>query len=358
MKRLYKYILYLSLVLTVGYTARAEEKPVEVTSQEQIDVKEIIFSHIGDSYQWHITTWGDIHVTIPLPVIVRGENGQWHLFSSSHLYHGEGSYQGFSIAQEGKHAGKIVEYTADGEAIRPIDLSLTKNALALLINSTILICIVLSVARWYRKRPKSVPKGFVGAVEMFVMEINDDLIKPCIGKGYERYAPYLLTAFFFILVNNLMGLIPFFPGGASTTGNIAITIVLGVCTFLAVNIWGTKEYWKEVFWPDVPTWMKVPIPLMPAVELFGVFTKPFALIIRLFANMMAGHAIILSLTCMIFITVAMGPVINTSMTIVSVLMSIFMNCLELLVAYIQAYVFTMLSAVFIGLSRVEPHKQH
>jgi F-type H+-transporting ATPase subunit a len=152
-----------------------------------------------------------------------------------------------------------------------------------------------------------------------------------------------------------MGLIPFFPGGASTTGNIAVTLVLSLCTFLAVNLFGNKEYWKEVFWPDVPLWMKAPVPLMPLIELFGVFSKPFALTIRLFANIMAGHAIILGLTSMIFLTVSMGPVINTSMTALSVIMTIFMSLLELLVAYIQAYVFTMLSAVFIGLAHPEAH---
>ena len=147
--------------------------------------------------------------------------------------------------------------------------------------------------------------------------------------------------FFFIFVNNLMGLIPFFPGGANVSGNIAVTLVLALCTFLAVNLFGTREYWKEIFWPEVPAWLKVPVPMMPAIELVGIFTKPFALMIRLFANMMAGHAVILSLTCVIFVTVSMGAAVNASMTFVSVLFSIFMNLLELLVAFLQAYVFTI-----------------
>ena len=173
------------------------------------------------------------------------------------------------------------------------------------------------------------------------------------GEDYRRYAPYLLTAFFFVLVNNLMGILPIFPGGANVTGNIAITLVLALCTFLFTNICGTKAYWKDIFWPKVPLWLKVPVPLMPMIELFGIFTKPFALMIRLFANIMAGHAAILSLVAIIFITVKAGPVINGSMTVISVLFGIFMDMLELLVAFIQAYVFTMLSAVFIGLSRVK-----
>ena len=149
-----------------------------------------------------------------------------------------------------------------------------------------------------------------------------------------------------------MGLIPFFPGGANVTGNIAITMVLAICTFLAVNIFGTKHYWKDIFWPDVPWWLKVPIPMMPFIEFFGVFTKPFALMIRLFANIMAGHTIILALTCLIFITATMGVAVNFGMTIVSVLFCAFMNCLELLVACLQAYIFTLLSANYIGLAKV------
>ena len=150
-----------------------------------------------------------------------------------------------------------------------------------------------------------------------------------------------------------MGLIPIFPGGANVTGNIAITLVLALFTFVIVNIFGTKHYWKDIFWPDVPWWLKVPIPMMPFIEFFGVFTKPFALMIRLFANIMAGHTIILALTCLIFITVSMGLLVNFGMTIVSVLFCAFMNCLELLVACLQAYIFTLLSANYIGLAKVK-----
>ena len=188
-------------------------------------------------------------------------------------------------------------------------------------------------------------------MEMFIMMVNDDIIKSCVGPNYRKFAPYLLTAFFFIFINNMMGLIPFFPGGANVTGNIAITMVLAVCTFLAVNIFGSKHYWKDIFWPDVPWWLKVPIPMMPFIEFFGIFTKPFALMIRLFANMLAGHMAMLVLTCLIFISASMGPALNGTLTVASVLFNIFMNALELLVAFIQAYVFTMLSAVFIGLAQ-------
>lgn len=317
---------------------------------QDVDVKKIVFDHLGDSYGWHITTVGDHHVSLPLPVIVLDNDGRWHLFSSSHLGHGEGSYEGFTIAGEGEHAGKLVDM--DGR--RPkLDVSLTKNALALLINSAVLLLLVLPLARWYGRGRMASPGGLRGAMEMLVEYIHEEIIIPCVGAEYRRYAPFLLTVFFFILVNNAMGLIPVFPGGANVTGNIAVTLVLAVCTFLVVNLSGTKEYWKEIFWPEVPAWLKVPAPIMPAIELFGVFTKPFALMVRLFANIFAGHAVILALVCVVFITVRMGTTVNSSMTIVSVIFSVFMLCLEMLVAFIQAYVFTLLSAVFIGMARVK-----
>lgn len=340
-------------------------KDEQLTSAEQeentVDVKDIVMGHIGDSYEWHITTWGNLHLTVPLPVIIYSEATGWHVFSSSRLAENNGSYEGLSIAPKGsRYEGKLVEYDSQGNEVRPWDFSITKVACALLINSMLLIIIVLSVARWYRKHPQgsSAPGGFIGFMEMFIMMVNDDVIKSCIGPKYRRFSPYLLTAFFFIFINNLMGLIPFFPGGANVTGNIAVTMVLAFCTFLAVNLFGTKTYWKDIFWPDVPWWLKVPIPMMPLIEFFGVFTKPFALMIRLFANMLAGHMAMLVLTCLVFISVSMGAALNTTLTFASVLFNIFMNALELLVAFIQAYVFTMLSAVFIGLAQEDhPHEE-
>ena len=339
-----RYIVCFLLLATIGFS------PCRIYGQE-IDAKKIIFSHIGDSYGWHITTWGERKIGVPLPIIIIDHSNKLNLFLSSRIEEGS-VYKNFKIADSGKFAGKIVEVGKSGEITRPIDISLTKSAFAILLNSIILISIILFVARWYRRKPLTPPTGFVGAMEIFIMDINDNVIKPSIGENYHKFAPYLLTAFFFIFINNVMGLIPLFPAGANTTGNIAVTMVLALCTFFVVNISGTKQYWKETVWPEVPLWMKVPLPLMPLIEIFSVFSKPFALMTRLFANIMAGHAIILSLTVLIFITVAMGPAVNTGMTVISVILSIFMNCLELLVAYIQAYVFTMLSAIFIGLSQV------
>ena len=183
------------------------------------------------------------------------------------------------------------------------------------------------------------------------MMVNDDIIKSCVGPKYRKFAPYLLTAFFFIFINNIMGLIPIFPGGANVTGNIAITMVLALFTFVAVNLVGTKPYWKDIFWPEVPTWLKCPVPMMPVIEIFGVFTKPIALMIRLFANMLGGHLITLVLISLIFIFAAMGPVIMGTSTVIAVVFAVFMGFIDLLICFIQAYVFMLLSAIFISLAR-------
>ncbi len=189
-------------------------------------------------------------------------------------------------------------------------------------------------------------------MEMFITALVNDIIKPSIGDNYRKFTPFLLTLFFFILLNNIMGLIPIFPGGANVTGNISITFVLAFCSFVAINVFGSREYWKEIIWPDVPIWMKAPpFPILPIIEFFGIFIKPFALMIRLFANIFAGHTIILVLSSLIFITATLGFAINAGMTIVSILFSVFMLFLELLVAFIQAYIFTMLSSMFIGFAQ-------
>ncbi|MDR1226161.1 MAG: F0F1 ATP synthase subunit A [Prevotellaceae bacterium] len=345
--KLKKISLALLACLLFSFGAKAQEP----------DVKKVVFDHLSDSYTWHITAIGETDVAVYLPVIVRSAGGEWSVFSSSKFHHGTAAYNGFHIAQEGKYKGKIVEKNAAGEEIRPWDFSLTKNALSLLINCTILLLVILPLARWYKGGTMKPVKGFRGAVEMLILSIYDEVIKPCVGEDYRIYAPYLLTVFFFIFVNNLVGLVPFFPGGANVTGNIAITMVLALCTFCVVNFSGTKAYWKEIFWPEVPLWLKVPAPIMPVIEIFGVFTKPFALMIRLFGNIMAGHAVTLGLICLVFITASMGVAVNAGMSVVAVFFTCFITFVECLVAYIQAYVFTLLSAVFIGMARVK-HTDH
>jgi len=325
--------------------------------QKELNMHEYLFGHISDSYEWHICTINEKPVCIYLPVIVYSKTSGFHAFSSRHICEGE-PYEGFYIAPEGeKHAGKIVESTQQG-AVKPLDFSITKNVLSLMINSTIVLLLVLGAARWYRKHDamKEVPKGLTGIMEMMVTMVENDIIKECIGKDYRRYSPYLLTAFFFIFINNLMGIVPFFPGGANVTGNIAITLCLAVFTFIAVNVFGNKHYWKDILWPDVPMFLKA-FPLMPLIEIVGMFTKPFSLMVRLFANILAGHCMILGVVAVVFLTAKMGVGMNAGLSVVAVLLGVFMDILELLVAFLQAYVFTMLSAVFIGLSRQEPEKE-
>ncbi|OCW94343.1 ATP synthase F0 subunit A [Macellibacteroides sp. HH-ZS] len=316
-------------------------------SAQEVNVGEIVFSHIKDSYEWHITKWNSTDIAVPLPVIVRSAERGWFVFMSSKISHGH-SYNGFRVATEGDNQGKLVEINAAGSEVRPLDLSLTKNASALLFSCSLLLFLILRVARFYKRNPLQTPGGWKGMIEVMVLYIRDGVIKENVGEDYAKYSSYLLSIFFFILLNNLMGLIPIFPFGANVTGNIAITFLLAFCTFLIVNVSGTKAYWKEIIWPDTPLFLKLPVPIMPFVNAFEVFTKPFSLMIRLFANIMAGHTIILGLTCLIFVTVSMGAAVNSGMTVLSVILTVFMNFIELLVACIQAYIFTMLSAVYIG----------
>lgn len=312
--------------------------------------KEMVMEHLADSYQWHITSIKGHDIIVPLPVIVRSSTG-WHIFSSDKICHEGAVYEGLYIAREGKYKDKIVE-DAGGEQKRPLDISLTKTACGAVFSLLVVMVLFLVAARAYRKRDEIdyCPKGLAGVMEWLISSILDSVIKPCVGSRWCKFAPYLLTAFFFIFITNLLGLIPIFPAGANVTGNITVTLFMAVMTLLAVNLFGNKHYYKEIFWPDVPVFLKA-IPLMPLIEIIGIFTKPFALMMRLFANILAGHSIILSLCCIIFVTVHMGAAVNGSMTAVALLFMIFMNCLELLVAFLQAYVFTMLSSVFIGLAQ-------
>ena len=334
-----KLLIYIICILGLAAPTRAAED-----QGGDVDVSKIIFEHLGDSYEWHITEGA----VIPLPCILIGEGGM-DVFLSDKLEHGA-TYNGYHIATEGDNEGKIVN--AAGE--RPFDISITKNVLELFIVCILLCSVVLGVARWYRKNgAKKAPGGFVGMMETVIDFIDKDVVKESIGHGYERFSPYLMTVFLFILTSNLLGLLPVFPGGANLTGNIAVTMTCAITAFVAINCFAPKGYYKSIFWPDVPIFLKAPIPIMPAIEFIGVFTKPFSLTIRLFANIMAGHIIILALTSVVFVTAEMGTAMCASMTVVSVLFCIFMNCLELLVAFIQAYVFTILTANFIGLAHDE-----
>ncbi len=281
---------------------------------QEINVSEIIFDHIGDEYEWHITEWKGKPVAIPLPCIVIDKGVK--VFTAHHA--GE---HGYTFNED----GKLVDATTGK---RPVDISITKNVLALMMSTALLLVIILLTARWYRKHDalEEAPTGLAAAMEPLVMMVHD-MAKENIGPDYRKFSPYLCMAFLWILFNNFLGIMPFFPGGANLTGNIAITLVLALCTFFTVNLNGTKHYYKEIFAPDVPGFLK---PIMPVIEVFSAIMKPVSLTIRLFANM---------------------PLLGGGMTVVSVLFGVFLDALECLVAFIQAYVFTMLSSIYIGLAR-------
>lgn len=320
--------------------------------------KDIIFEHLGDGYGWEVPF--NHHKRIPLPVIVWGSDGL-HVFSSSRVAHGATYRDGdidFRIATDGDYKGKLVEIRPDGSVSKPFDISITKNVLAILFTVILVILCVMPLGKWYRKNGYVAARGFKGALEALYEFLYVSLIKATLKEQARRFAPYLLTVFMFIFIANLMGLVVVFPGGANLTGNIAITLVLALITFLITNIFGTKHYWKEILWPDVPLWLKFPLPIMPVIEIFGMFTKPAALTVRLFANMMGGHIIVISLTLIIFIFAKMGVAALSGATVVSMIFQVFMLLIDVLVSFIQAYVFTMLSTIFISLAQEHEHEEH
>ncbi|GAA4096259.1 F0F1 ATP synthase subunit A [Mucilaginibacter panaciglaebae] len=328
----------------------AQEK--EHKAEEKFNPKDVIFEHIGDSHSWPV--FGD--VILPLPVILYTDKGL-EVFSSANIREEEVNgkpekkiYQGKYYSYTAEHdkvavvdaAGKVNE-----EASKKIlDFSITRNVASMWLGMAILLIVFLSMSSAYRKRSGKAPKGVQSVLEPLVMFVRDDVAIPNIGAKYQRFIPLLLTMFFFILINNLLGLVPFFPGGFNLTGNIAVTMVLALITLVVVNVSGNKYYWKHIFAPDIPLWLYI---IMVPVEIIGIISKPFALMIRLFANITAGHIIALSLISLIFIfkTLWVSPA--------SVLFVVFMDVIELLVAFLQAYIFTMLTALFIGMAVEEHH---
>ena len=351
-----------------------QEEPLDPEVQELIihedeladeyNPAEAILHHIKDAHEWHIlTTKSGHHVSVPLPIILYSKKSGLHAFMSNKLAHGH-NHKGFEIGHgnielENKDGelveksidGKILELDENGELVKeglPLDFSITKNVFMMFISVVILLIVFLRVAGIYKKRGVSAPKGLQGFLEPLIVFVEEDIALANIGEDkYARYVPYLLTIFFFILINNLMGLIPIFPFGANVSGNIAFTMVLAVFTLLVINLSGNREYWRHIFLtPGVPFWL---LPIMVPVELIGIITKPFALMVRLFANITAGHIIILSLVSLIFIFK------SVYMSLPTLLMVLFMNMVELLVAFLQAYIFTLLSSLFIGLAMPEHH---
>jgi len=331
----------------------------ERNGDKKFNAGEMIMEHVIDCHEWHVAEIGNLHLTIPLPVILLYD-GRLYAFSSARFHNDTHSYQGFKLEPEGPRKGKIVRVKenpiAGNSAPAVYDFSITKIVFAILLSSLMLIIVFLSVAKAYRRNVDKAPSGLQSLLEPIIIFVRDDIAKSSIGeKKYEKFMPFLLTIFFFIFFNNLFGLIPFFPGGANVTGNIAVTLVMAVFTFVLTTINGNKHYWIDIInTPGVPWWLKIPIPLMPVVEIIGIITKPFVLMIRLFANITAGHIIVLGFVSLVFIFGAISAALGLGVSVVSVTFMVFMNLLELLVAFIQAYVFTLLSALYFGLATIEP----
>jgi F-type H+-transporting ATPase subunit a len=355
MNRLFTALL-LTFVLVFGmkstYAQEEAQHTAAVTTHEDahaeaqpLDIKKIIFDHLGDAHEWHFFTVGHTHVSIPLPVILYSPTKGVSIFSASKFGHA-GHYQpyeGYMMTE----AGKIV--AEDNTAV--YDFSITKNVMSLIISVVLLLWIMLSVAKSYKKRgTMAAPTGLQNAIEPLITFVRDEVAVPNLGKKADYFMPLLLTFFFFIWINNMLGLI---PGGANFTGNIAVTACLALITFLFMIFKANRHFWSHLFNPPgVPFGVNI---LLVIIEVISLFIKPVALTIRLFANILAGHIIILSIISMIFIFAAMSSVAGWGFAPVSVAFSIFMFCLELLVAAIQAFIFTTLTAVFIGQSVDEGH---
>lgn len=318
----------------------------EAHEEEVFEPTKMIMEHISDAHDWHL--WG--HTSLPLPVILYTDRGM-EFFLSSAFHHGTHDHPGKHYTYRLVDKKKIKVVNGAGEvdeaaSQRIWDFSITKNVASMFLAVFVLLIIFTSVARTYKKRAGKAPKGLQSFLEPLILFVRDDIARPNIGHTYARYMPLLLTIFFFIWFNNLLGLVPIFPGAANVTGNIAVTFVLAFIVLIVVNINGNKYYWKHILTPDVPWWL---YPIMIPVELVGVISKPFALMIRLFANITAGHIVILSLISLIFVfqSLAIAPV--------SLAFVLFMNVLELLVAALQAFIFTLLTALFIGMAVEEHH---
>lgn len=327
--------------------------------EEKFDPGKMILDHVKDAHDWHILDYNGHAVSVPLPVIIY-DNGL-HMFMSSKFEHGHATVESKGNFYK-LHEGKIYKTEADGHIAldakgavsntMPLDLSITKNVFALLLGAFIIVLIFFSVASSYKKRGTAAPKGLQSLLEPLILFMKDEVIKPSVGKHYAKFLPLLLTIFFFIFINNLMGLIPIFPFGANVTGNIAITMVLAVIVFIVVNFSGNKHYWKHIFLPDVPVALWV---LLIPIEILGVVLKPFVLMLRLFANITAGHIIILGFFSLIFIFGQTNVVAGYGSAVFSVIFTLFMSVLELLVAFLQAYVFTLLASLYIGSATEEHH---
>lgn len=325
------FLKTLTAVLFASFSTVFASEEVEKAAGEEtkFNAAEMIKHHIADAYDWHLFGEGHSSVSIPLPVILYSTTKGLQVFSSANFHHGTESYNGYKL----EHNHLIAEDSSE----KIYDISITKNVASMMLASLIIIFIFLSISSSYKKNQGKAPKGMQSVFEPLITFVRDEIAEPNIGPKFAKYLPYLLTVFFFIWVNNLLGLI---PTGANTSGNIAFTMTLAVITLLFTILSGNKDYWGHIFWtPGVPLPLRI---IMIPVEVIGVFTKPFALMIRLFANITAGHIIILSILSFIFIFKSFA------VAGVSIPFAIVMMIMEVAVAALQAYIFTLLSALFIG----------
>ena len=330
----------------------ATEHGATTEKEEKIDAAKVIMEHIMDSHEFHFAEIGGHPVSIPLPVILYSPQGGFSSFLSSKFQHGHAAYDGYKMIDN-----KIVPVKSDGsvdESVQVYDFSLTRNVVQMFIALALLLIIMLGIAKRYSKSGShKAPSGFQNAIEAVITFIRDEVGKPNLGHKYEKYMPYLLTVFFFILINNLVGLI---PGTANVTGNISFTLVLALISMLVILFSTNGHFWAHIFWPPgVPFLVKL---ILIPVEFAGVFIKPVALMIRLFANMVAGHIVIICFISLIFIFGAMNKVAGVGFTPVSLLFTVFIYFIEILVAFIQAFIFTNLTAVFIGQAFETGHVDH
>lgn len=311
----------------------------EEKSDAKFNASAMIVHHIGDSHEWHLGSIANSHLTIPLPVILYSSTKGFVSFSSSKFHNESQSYQGYILEHE--------HIVSEDKSEKVYDLSITKNVASMLICATIMLSVFLTVSSSFNKNRGNAPKGIQSIFEPLIIFVRDEIAIPNIGeKKAMRYLPYLLTIFFFIWINNMLGLL---PQGANVSGNIAFTMVLAVFTLIITNLSGNKSYWGHILKaPGVPLPLLI---IMTPVEIIGIFTKPFALMIRLFANITAGHIIILSILSFIFIFK------NIAVAGISVPFAVVMSLLEVFVAALQAYIFTLLSALFIG-QAVAEHDHH
>lgn len=355
------FLLFFALS-AAGQAHHGEDKGGEAPKKKLFDANEVIFGHIMDGHEYHFMTYHsggrEKHVTIPLPVILYSPQRGLTTFMSSKFHHGHSDYKGYAVLTEHRREelgldpkkyflGTIIPVTPDGKldtTVKVYDISLTRNVVQMILALAVFVWIMLAVAKRYRRGEgvRTAPRGMQNMIETVVNFVKDDVAKPSLGHKYHKYLPLLLTIFFFILVNNLFGLI---PGSANVTGNIAFTLVLAVIAFVVILFSSNKHYWGHIFNPPVPMGVK---PILVPVEILGVFTKPFALMIRLFANMVAGHILIICLISLIFILGALNKYVGIGFAPISIAFTVFIYFIEILVAFLQAFIFTMLTAVFIG----------